>query len=169
MTGHPPSTSAVRRATDADVPDLLRLREVMLTSVGEPTGGPDALWRQNAAAWFADRLREPTLFAAFVVEDDFRVLSCAVGVVESRIPGRANPAGTFGSIYNVATEARFRGRGHGRACLQALLRWFERETDVLTITLTASPDGQRLYEQYGFRLSTYPLMRLKLRRTDSRG
>ncbi len=157
----------VRRATGADVPALVQLRDVMLTAMGERTGDAHAPWRTAATDWFTEQLQRRDTFAAFVVEGEAGVLSGAVGSVELRGPGPAIPTGELGRIFSVATAPEFRGRGHARSCLRALLHWFEHSTGVAAIELTATPYGIGLYEALGFSVSPYPGMRLRLPRTDS--
>jgi ribosomal protein S18 acetylase RimI-like enzyme len=58
--------------------------------------------------------------------------------------------GDDASVQYVATEQRFRRRGlAGRLLLAALAA--ERDADVTTATLQASPDGLGVYERLGFR------------------
>lgn len=57
--------------------------------------------------------------------------------------------GTGGFIGNMVVHPGYRRRGIGAAVFEHLLGWFEAR-GVNVIQLEATPDGQPLYEQYGF-------------------
>lgn len=154
----------MRRAGVGDAAALVRLRAVMLDAVGEPTA-PDAPWRAAALGWFTDRLTRPAELAAFVVEDPGAgVVAVACGTVESRPPGPRTPNGVRGHVFNVATEAAWRRRGHARACLVALLAWYEHQTPAAVVELAATAEGQGLYRSLGFTEVRHPTLRLRLQR-----
>lgn len=87
--------------------------------------------------------------------------ACAVGVVEHRLGSPENPAGTTGHVFSVATDPAMRRRGYSRACMRALLGWYE-ERGVRRIDLHASPEGEPLYASLGFARTPAPAMRLTL-------
>ena len=153
---------AVRRAVAADAPALTRLRALMLADMGMLTSDAGLRWRDQAGEWFAERLRDPAAFAAFVIDDPgLGVVSCAVGLCERHAPGPANPGGVQGHVFNMSTDHRFRRLGYARACLEALLAWFQAETEARVITLNASPDGVALYTSLGFTAPSNPFLQLK--------
>jgi ribosomal protein S18 acetylase RimI-like enzyme len=150
-----------RRATETDTTELIRLRAVMLHAVGgyAPAPGP---WQRAGEellrAWFADPAAP---FAAFVVDDPVRtarLASCAVGAIDQRLPSPRHPTGRLGHIHNVATDPGHRRRGYSRACLQALLNWFDGQ-GVTAVDLTASVDGEALYASLGFARTGQAAMR----------
>ncbi|MFG1608990.1 GNAT family N-acetyltransferase [Actinoplanes sp. NPDC049265] len=63
-----------------------------------------------------------------------------------------------GYVYNVATRPPHRRRGYSRACMTALLAWFD-EAGVATVDLRASTDGEPLYRGLGFRPTSQPTLR----------
>jgi GNAT superfamily N-acetyltransferase len=152
----------VRRATVDDVPELVRLRGVMLAGMSgrEPAPGP---WQDAAARTLARRLPEPGgSLAAFVVgrpNGSGAVVACAVGVIECRLGDPDNPSGEIGHVFNVATDPGYRRRGYSRACMEALLGWY-RQRGVARIDLRASPDGEPLYRALGFAPAAGRAMRL---------
>lgn len=156
-----------RRAVPDDAPELVRLRELMLTEVdGEPPApGP---WQGTAEQMLRKRLAEPAdtgSLTAFVVDrpgEPGALAACAVGVIEQRLGAPDNPAGESGYVFNVATEPGFRRRGYSRACLVALLAWYQRR-GVPRVDLKASPAGEPLYRSLGFRDSTATPLKLVLR------
>ncbi|MCW3842373.1 GNAT family N-acetyltransferase [Micromonospora yasonensis] len=150
-----------RRATPEDAAELVRLRGLMLAAMAgaEPEPGPwQDIARDNLRDWLAEP--EPWL-AAFVVDapDGAALAACALGTVERRLGGPANPSGVVGYVFNVSTDPAHRRRGHSRACVTALLDWF-RERGVRKIDLRASEAGRPLYRSLGFRETAEPTMRL---------
>ena len=147
----------VREATADDADELMRLRAVMLTDVlGEtPEPGP---WQSNGAALLRAALG--TSLVAFVVDDDEhdRLAACVVGTIDQRLPGPHNPSGRTGYVLSVATDPSRRRRGYSRACMQALLAWFDSH-DITSINLRASAAGEPLYTSLGFRRTRDPGMR----------
>lgn len=163
-------TGQVRRAASADAAGLVRLRALMLAAMGHDVGGPGAPWRSAALAWFGERLALPggRDFAAFVVDDPaLGVVSCAVGTCDRHAPGPATLTGRRGHVFNVSTDPRHRGLGHARACLVALLAWFDTDAGVAGIDLNATGDGVGLYTSLGFAPPRWPALRRQL--TDRPG
>jgi ribosomal protein S18 acetylase RimI-like enzyme len=154
--------AAVRRASAADAAALTALRALMLTDMGMLAAGGDSRWRDRAGEWFAERLGDRAGFAAFVIDDpEAGVVSCAVGLCERHAPGPANPDGVQGHVFNMSTDHRFRRLGYARACLEALLAWFQAETKARVITLNATPDGIALYTALGFTAPSNTFLQLK--------
>jgi GNAT superfamily N-acetyltransferase len=178
-------TGQVRRAVPADAAGLVRLRALMLAAMGPDVGGPDiagqdvggqdvggpdiggpdAPWRSAALAWFGERLAEPggRDFAAFVVDaPDLGVVSCAVGLCDRHAPGPATLSGRRGHVFNVSTDPGHRGLGHARACLVALLAWFDTDAGVAAVDLNVTGDGVGLYTSLGFAPPRWPALRRQL-------
>ncbi|MGN6302531.1 MAG: GNAT family N-acetyltransferase [Angustibacter sp.] len=139
-------TAVARRATSADVVELVRLRGVMFASMGEPHEGP---WAEECHRFLAEHLDGGRL-AASVVEapDGARLAACAVGVIDLRLPSPTRQ-GPMGHISSVATDERWRRRGFARAAVSDLLDWFV-EQGVGRVQLSASRDGEGLYRSLGF-------------------
>ena len=64
-----------RAATAADISELLHLRALMLSSLGQDPGNEGALWRKRSAAWFSERLARPEAWA-------FRVIGPSGSLIE---------------------------------------------------------------------------------------
>ncbi len=150
----------VRRAGPADADGLMVLRGVMLGSIGggEPVSGD---WQRTGAGLLRGRLvREERTLAAFVVDKGDRpgLAACAVGQVDQRLPGPGDPTGLRGYVYNVATDPAYRRRGFSRACMTALLAWFD-GLGIGVVDLRASTHGEPLYASLGFVRTPDPAMR----------
>lgn len=147
----------LRRATPDDAPDLVRLRRVMFDAV--EVDHSDPAWAVSCEAILRERLASGEM-AAFVVDEDGRIVAGGVGMLEQRLGGPRNPAGKHGFVQSMATEPSSRGRGYARAVFTALLGWFE-ENGVPSIALHASPYGEPLYREFGFSESRYPELQLR--------
>jgi GNAT superfamily N-acetyltransferase len=153
----------VRRATDADAAEVLRLRQVMIDSLAGAPGATD--WHAASLPTLTAELADPGgRFAAFVVELPGRpgtLAALAAGTLEYRIGRAGNPHGLIGYVFSVATDPGARRRGYARACVEELLDWF-RERGAGYVMLTASPDAEPLYASMGFTRDADPSMRLLL-------
>ncbi len=157
-------TAVLRRADASDAIALVTLRVAMHESMGEPVGGPDDPWRAAAVRWFERWLPRTAEVAAFVVDEPgVGAVACALGALQHHVPSPTNPVGVRGHVSQVSTLPAFRRRGHARACLGALLDWFEHETDARRVDLHATSDGDAMYRSLGFVPSPYPSLRLRLR------
>jgi ribosomal protein S18 acetylase RimI-like enzyme len=154
----------VRRAQVEDAPALTRLRAVMFDGTGIAAGDTDAAWQSAAETWFRQHLAYRDHVAAFVIDEPgLGPISAAVGILDDRPPGPPTLSGVRGYVSSVATDPRWRRHGYARACLDALLLWFRRDTAVEIVELKASPDGVALYSSLGFRDCTDPTLRLTIR------
>lgn len=126
-------------------------------------------WQQDATAVLRKRLPDQDgEMAAFVVDmpaTPGKLASCAIGVIDTRLPSPHNARGETGYVMSVATDPEHRRLGYSRACMRALLDWFS-ERDITRIMLNASAEGEPLYSQLGFGFSGDPMMRLKLPARD---
>lgn len=153
--------SPARPARPEDAEELVRLRAVMHASV-RGSRDPDTSWQPAAVEMLRKRLAEPRgTMAAFVVERPGGLAACAVGTIEYRLGGPADPTGATGYVFSVATDPDRRRRGHSRACMEALIAWF-RERDVHKVDLRASEEGEPLYASLGFVRTPDPAMRLTM-------
>ena len=152
----------VRRAGPDDAESLVHLRGLMLAAMGRDIGGPDAPWRAIAREWFAGQLASPDTFAAYVVDDpDAGVVATAAGNVYVHPPNPNDLTTVRGHLYNVSTEPAFRRRGLARACVVALMDWFQDETGVGLVELHATDYGIELYRGIGFVEANYPTLRFR--------
>lgn len=156
-----PLEVVVRRATPDDAADLVRVRAWMFDGMGHDAGADDDPWRSEARDRFATWLADPGLAAAFVaVDPSDGVVAGAVGLVDRRIPSPGRLEDRGGRVLSVATHPEHRRRGLARACVGALLDWFEHEAGVPVVDLAASPDGEPLYRTLGFTPSYGTALRL---------
>jgi ribosomal protein S18 acetylase RimI-like enzyme len=158
----------VRRAEPEDADELMRLRVVMIAGIPGGTSPQPGPWLTTGAEVLRRQLADPAeRVAAFVVDAgegadtgvnaSEGLASCVVGAIDERLPSPHSPAPWRGYVYNVATDPAYRRRGFSRACMRALLAWFE-ERGVSLVNLHASPDGAPLYTDLGFARTKDPSM-----------
>jgi GNAT superfamily N-acetyltransferase len=145
-----------RLATRDDIPELVRLRAVMLESVwGQTAGG----WEASCAAILERGLAEGTMAAAVVDRPDGGGLAAAgVAVVGQRLPGPGCADGRYGYVQSMSTDPAHRRQGLGRAVFDCLMRWYA-EAGVTRVDLHTSPMGEPLYRQFGFTDPAAPELR----------
>ncbi|MEV6633462.1 GNAT family N-acetyltransferase [Actinoplanes sp. NPDC051470] len=148
----------VRQAGPDDADELMVLRGVMTSALWGRGDAQPGEWMATGARLLRQRLGAE--LAAFVVDRDDApgLAACAVGQIDQRLPGPGDPTGRRGYVYNVATRPGHRRRGYSRACMRALLTWFE-EAGVTTVDLRASEQGEPLYRDLGFEPTSHPSLR----------
>jgi RimJ/RimL family protein N-acetyltransferase len=155
-------TIEVRTAGAADAAELTRLREEMFTALHGAPPEPGQ-WQEDATAFLHNHLPEKdSRLVAFVVDDPNqpgRLASCAIGFIDTRLAGPNNPVGDAGFVMSVSTDPAHRRRGYSRACMAALMDWFAAR-GMVQVNLIASPYGEPLYEELGFKRGSGTNMRL---------
>lgn len=114
----------ITRGAPADFAEIDTLRE----SIGWPTG-----------TWFFDPVLRCGGVLPLVRDSSGRLAGMGLGVA----------FGTGGFIGNMVVHPEYRRQGLGAAIFEFLLGWFEAK-GVEAVQLEATPDGQPLYERYGF-------------------
>ena len=142
----------LRRATPDDAPDLVRLRKVMYDAMEVEYADPR--WEATCERVLREALAAGRM-GAFVVEEDGRIVSGGVGMIEQRLAGPHNPEGKYGFVQSMATEPAARRRGYAREVFGALMAWFE-ENGVHRIALHATDAGAELYRSFGFSEGKFP-------------
>jgi len=150
---------AVRPAIADDIPELVRLRDLMFEGLAGTWGQAPAgdQWRHACA----------TALAATLTDDSMRLLvtgsgtglaRCGAAAIDQRLPSPFNPGGRTGHIFGIVTDPAHRRRGRARAVMMALLDWLDQQR-VRVTDLNASPDGQQLYRSLGFTSHPDPALR----------
>ncbi|MFD0687300.1 GNAT family N-acetyltransferase [Actinomadura fibrosa] len=145
--------TGVRPATDDDIPELVRLRALLFGELGGDFFNPSSAgddWRAALAAVLKDKLKHDDTRILVVDGDrDGALAACAIGTVEQWFPGPHSRNGRIGHVIGVVTDPAHRRRGHGRALMDDLLRWF-REREAVRVDLYASRQAEPLYRDLGF-------------------
>ena len=143
----------MRRALPQDVPEIVRLKAVLMQ-----TGWPfdvelDADWWRRAEEVAHALVRHPdhgwfVVDAAELQDGAAGLAACASVSLSRHLPG---PRGTGISAYlgDMCTEPRLQGRGLGALLVQECLSW-ARGAGAGRAELYSTPAGRRLYERFGF-------------------
>lgn len=150
--------AVIRSASAADAKLMAQLRRDMFAELGQV--GPTEDWVSAAQEWFYDHLADLDVHAV-LVEDDARVVSVGLGVVQGLPPTPGFPHMVSASISNMYTVPEFRRRGYGRQVLDRLVQW-ARKREATRVDLFASSAGRSLYEGFGFSVHDFPHMRMPL-------
>jgi GNAT superfamily N-acetyltransferase len=139
---------AIRLATSADVPTLVRHRTEMFRDMGlGPQASLDEMGRRFAP-WVAP-LIEAGEYRAWLVEDDGVVIAGADVWLKPTQPGLRSPLNVVPYVLNVYTAPAVRRQGIARELLHLILEWAEQEGHP-GVELHASDEGRPLYESLGF-------------------
>lgn len=152
------SSGRLRTATAEDGAQLLRLWALLFdeddTTAEEP-------WKAHAREWFA-RYVDDTRTARFpAIEVDGEFVATAIGTLEIGVPNPQCVRGRTVRLANVITLPEHRGRGHGTRLVLDVVAW-ARSIAADRVDLSATPDGQRIYEKLGFTVTSAPRMKLVL-------
>ncbi|MFI6325283.1 GNAT family N-acetyltransferase [Nonomuraea sp. NPDC050556] len=145
---------SIRNATIADIPELVRLREILAARMAADTHPPEDGWQDAYATELTARLGDDDVAVLVIDAPDGTLAACGIGFVFHRFPGPGLPDGRFGYILGMTTAPPHRRRGYGRAILDALMSWYAAR-GVTRVDLHATSDGEPLYRSYGF-TSRYP-------------
>jgi GNAT superfamily N-acetyltransferase len=153
-----PATGYLRAAHAHDSAELLRLWGHLFD---EGDAAPQERWRSHALEWFA-RFVDDDANARFpVIELDGELVSTAIGTLELGVPNPQCVKGRTVRLANVITLPGHRGHGYGTRLVRDVIDW-ARRIAADRVDLSATPDGQRLYEEFGFIVTSAPRMKLVL-------
>ncbi len=156
MPGEHHASMQSRLATVADVPELVRLRKVMIESV---RGESDETWQDSCSAILEAALTDGTMVAVVVDQPEGPGLAaCGVGMVGQRLPSPGCADGRYGYIQSMCTDERHRRRGLARLVFEALMQWYT-DAGITRVDLHASSMGEPLYRQHGFTDPVEPELR----------
>ena len=152
-----PAVSCLRDATTADIGQLLALwARVFDEEVSAP-----ASWREHAQEWFSHFAEDRAAARFPLIEIGGDVVATAIGTLELGVPNPQCLRGRTVRLANVITVPEHRGKGFGTVLVREVIEW-ARSIDADRVDLSATPDGQRIYEKAGFTLTRAPRMKLVL-------
>ena len=150
----------IRQATVADIPDLVRLRRMMLEWMG--CDDPARLDAADTAAssYFAETIPAGAFYGWLAVTSTGETVGSGGAVFDQRPPGPGNLSGRIGYIMNISVIPSHRRRGIARRITQTILKWMA-EQGIRYTTLHATEMGRPLYEELGFLASNEMELRLE--------
>lgn len=139
-------TAEVRRATSADIAEVMRLAEYMYASVGASV---DDRWRTMGADELSARLDTDLLGWVVDAQVQGELAACGLVNVVRRLPLPSARSTVMGYVQWVATDPRYQRRGLASSIMRAVGDWaMGAEVDVLS--LHASPTARPLYLALGY-------------------
>ena len=151
----------IREGRLDEIERLVALRSAMFEAMGTD---PTVIERVADASrrYFAEEMTSGAFRIWTAVDERDEPIASIGLVVHSAPPRPTNLVGKTGYIMNLVTLPPWQRRGIARALLQHVIEVLRQE-EIPLATLHASEDGQRLYEELGFRVAdTLPEMRLPL-------
>jgi GNAT superfamily N-acetyltransferase len=147
---------SVRDATPQDIPELVRLREILADRMAQDGSYPlESEWQEAYAESLKDRLGSLDTAVYVVDAPGDRLAACGIGLIFERFPGPSLPDGRYGYIQGMTTDHHHRRKGYSRAIMANLLRWY-RDSGIRRVDLHATSDGESLYREFGFVDDGYP-------------
>ena len=152
------SSGDLRTANADDSVQLLRLWALLFD---DGATLPEEPWRGHAREWFAQYVHESRKARFSVIEVDDELVATAIGTLELSVPNPQCVRGRTVRLANLITLPEHRGQGHGTTLVLDVVAW-ARSLAADRIDLSATPEGQRIYEKLGFTRSSAsrgPLLR----------
>ena len=146
----------VRTAEADDIDGLIALWSLLFDETAD-----DQSWAQHAREWFGTVVHHGAVARFPVIEVGGQIAATAIGTLELGVPNPQCPRGRVVRLANVITLPEHRGRGCGTALVRDVVGW-ARSIDADRVDLSATPEGQRLYDRAGFVLTSAPRMKLVL-------
>jgi GNAT superfamily N-acetyltransferase len=148
----------LRAARAGDIAELLSLWGLLYNDVDAAS---TTLWKRHAREWFARAIADTmtTRFPVIAVGEE--LVATAIGTIEIGVPNPYCPKGRTVHLANVITLPEHRGQSYATVLVRDIVAW-ARTVDADRVDLSATPDGQRLYEQLGFTVTSAPRMKLVL-------
>lgn len=150
--------SCIRRATVADGEQLIRLWGLLFD---DSVDGDEAGWKSHAREWFASAVADPASARFPVIEVQGTIVATAIGTLEIGVPNPQCLHGRAVRLANVFTLPKHRGQGYGKSVVADVVLW-AKSVGADRVDLSATPDGQRVYQSMGFVMTKAPRMKLVL-------
>lgn len=148
----------LRQARPEDADQLLSLWQQLFDEMFADSA---ADWQRPALDWFASAVQEPGNARVPVIEVAGFLVASAVGAVELHVPNPMSLTGRAVRLVNVYTAPEHRGHGYATALISDVIDW-ARGIAADRIDLSATEQGQRIYQRLGFQPTASPRMKLVL-------
>ena len=154
----------IRRASAADIPELVQLRRIMFESMGYGDKAQLDAADEAASAYFSAAIPAGEFHGWLAVARSEQVAGSGGIVIDRHPPGPSNLTGQIGYIMNLVTVPEYRKQGVARQVMQTMLAWLA-EQGIQQAALHHTDMGRSLYSELGFVDSNE--MRLKLGEADA--
>lgn len=149
----------IRKATLDDIESLIRLRVDYLTEEkGSLTQDDESAIRTQLRKYFSKHIPVNT-FVGILAEIDGEIVSTAYLSIFEKPANQAFITGVTGTLFNVLTYPRYRRKGIASKVIKQIVEE-ARGIGVSCLDLSATSDGKKLYEKFGFKEHRYTPMYL---------
>jgi GNAT superfamily N-acetyltransferase len=148
----------LRAARADDIAQLLALWELLYNEVDATS---TATWKGHAREWFANSVDDNLSTRIVVVAVGAELVATAIGTIDIGVPTPHCRTGRSVRLANVVTLPEHRGHGYATTLVLDVIAW-ARTVQADRVDLSATPGGQRVYEQLGFTVASAPRMKLGL-------
>ena len=139
----------IRRATAADVVDLVRLRRAMFEAMGFDDAAQLDAADAAVAAYFGASIPSGEFHGWLAFAPSNEAVGSGGALIVQHPPGPSNLSGRSGYIMNVVTVPGYRRRGISRRIIRVMLEWLA-EQGIRRVELHTTGIGRPLYEELGF-------------------
>ncbi|HZC60171.1 MAG TPA: GNAT family N-acetyltransferase [Streptosporangiaceae bacterium] len=136
--------AVIRRAEDADLPAIARLRRE--STVEQDGDRADPSFEERFSAWYA---RESSRRIMWLAEVDGRMVGAVNLAVFERMPRPGRAPSRWGYLGNAFVLAAYRSQGTGRQLLDAALGYAS-ENGFARVVLSPTERAIPFYERAGF-------------------
>ena len=148
----------LRAARPDDISGLTSLWRILYNEAEVTSTTP---WEANAEEWFARSVEDGRHARTPVIDISGQLVATAIGTILIGVPNPYCPRGRSVRLENVVTLPEHRGKGYATMLVQDLIGW-GRAAHADRVDLSATPEGQRIYERLGFTVTRAPRMKLVL-------
>jgi GNAT superfamily N-acetyltransferase len=148
----------LRTARADDIAQLLSLWELVYN---EPNPASTTPWKRYAREWFAGSVEDGMSTRIPVIDVGGELVATAIGTVEIGVPNPHCPTGRAVRLANVITLPAHRRQSYATMLVGDVIAW-ARTVQADRVDLSATPEGQWIYEQLGFTVTSAPRMKLEL-------
>jgi len=141
--------ATLREATVEDLATIIRHRRGMFSDMGFLDEVGLAAMEATSAAFIKAGLEDGS-YRGWLAETEAGVVAGGGLVIVGYPSAPHDPSPRRAWILNMYTEPQYRGRGFGRAIVEAMVAWC-REEGFGCVSLHASDAGRHLYEAMGFK------------------
>ncbi|MBE5940315.1 MAG: GNAT family N-acetyltransferase [Lachnospiraceae bacterium] len=145
----PDSIFEYKKATIADIDELVRTRIIVLRAANKLSDDVDMLTVEKESYAYYKRALESGEHIAYLVYDNGTFIGAGGVSFYQVMPTYHNPTGKKAYIMNMYTAPKYRRQGIAIHTLDLLVN-DAREQGVSQIALEATDMGRPLYERYGF-------------------
>ena len=139
----------IRKATEDDIPELVRQRRLMFESMGFDDLHKLQSTSELSSKFFLEQMQSNKFYGWVAITKKGRIACNAGVIIDHHSPEPNNLTGKIAYIFNLYTLPEFRRQGIARKIMETILEWTNEKT-ISIVTLHATDDGEKLYKSIGF-------------------